>query len=264
MSSGTDIGQGDSESAYLDVAPADNTTVAALLVHRPDGTSTPFTASGGTLTPIPDTSPVQYSQRWTTDTPVVYNQPGKWVLSWTVTGTGEGAEDLEVWVVASPIAGGPTWAPGRSRVANYVPHRTLASSASSIIGSQDTYELTFDSTTRPTGIQIDRLIADGIDWITTLVTPLHPTSQPAAALLAALWAAISAERSWPNDEQSLSRANDMEKRLDSLLAALLVSNGNANNDSGTEDPAVHPLPVWSFPPAPCDDLSYGWRSPYRY
>jgi hypothetical protein len=241
----TDVGVGDAEVAVIDVAPADGTTAATLTVYKPDGTSDTITASGGALEPIPDSSDT--SQQWTADTPVVYDAAGKWVLHWDVTGTGESAEDLEVFVVASPVAGGPTWTPGRSRVANYVPHRTLAKLLTSTIESQDAYAFTFDSTTLPTGVMCDRLIADGVDWVTALVTPLNARSEPLAALVAALWAAVAVERSWPNDDQSLQRANDMEKRLDSMLAALIRSNDEANN--GTDDGFDIVYPVWSFPAA---------------
>jgi hypothetical protein len=256
VSTGTDVGTGDSELAYVDVAPADNTTQATLTVDKPDGTSTTVTVSGGTLTAIDGTNPVQYSQRWTSDQPVTYDQPGRWVLKWAVTGAGEGAEDLEVWVVASPVAGGPDWAPGRSRVAAYVPHRTLVRSIDSTIESQDGYAFTFDSTTVPNGVTVSRLIADGVDWITAVLVPLNTASQPLAALLAALHAAISVERSWPDDDTSLQRANDMEKRLDGMLVALTASNAAANTAAGV---AAYPPPVmpqWSFPPA-------DWRWDYN-
>lgn len=228
----SDVGVGDSETPFVDVAPADNTTAATLTVNKPDGTSTPVPASGGALTPIPGTSPVQYSQRWTADTPVTYSQPSKWVLHWDVTGTGEGDEDLEVWVVASPVAGGPTWLPGRSRVANYVPHRTLVRSISSIIDSQDTYEYTFDSTTLPSGVQVDRLIADGAAWVRARAINLHINLYDAASVCVALYAAAAVERGWPTDDQSLQRANDIEKRLDAMLDNLVAANDVANGDDG--------------------------------
>lgn len=253
----TDVGVGDSELVFLDIAPADSTTLAALTVDKPDGTSAPAAVTGGALVAIPDTSPVQYSQRWTADSPVAYDHAGRWVLHWTVTGTGEGAEDLEVFVVASPVAGGPTWLPGRSRVANYVPHRTLVRSSSSIIGSQDAYQLTFDSTTLPSGIQVDRLIADGAAWVTARAINLHITLYDAAAVCTTLYSAAAVERGWPNDDQSLQRANDMEKRLDGMLATLVAANDVANGtgDYGLE--IAHP--VWSFPVAdPRYDSSCYW------
>jgi hypothetical protein len=255
----TDVGVGDAETPYLDVAPADAGTAVTLEARKPDGTASSVTMTGGDLAPIPGTTPVQYSQRWTANTPVVYTQPGRWVLHYEVTGTGEGTEDLEVFVAASPTAGGPTWLPGRSRVANYVPHRTLVRSTASVVGSQDSYELTFDSSTIPTGVQVDRLIADGAAWVTARVAPLNVLSEPAASVIATLWAAAAVERGWPQDDSSLQRANDLEKRMDTLMAGLLVSNENANSDAGTADPATHVQPQWSFPAAnPAYDSPWYW------
>jgi hypothetical protein len=247
----SDIGAGDSELGTLNVAPADGTTLAVLTVTAPDGTVTPYTATGGPLLPIDGSSDTQ--QLWTTDQPITYSAAGHWVLGWIVTGTGEGAEDLDVYVVASPVAGGPTWLPGRSRVAAYVPHRTLARSVSSTVESDDTYAWTFDSTTTPPGTTVDRLIADGAAWVTTIVTPLVVTSQPLAGLISALWAAIAVERSWPQDDQSLPRANDMEKQLNTMLAELKVANTAAG--TGTDQTYGVVNPVWSFP---CADLRWDY------
>lgn len=250
----SDVAQGDSEIPVLDVSPADGTTTATLTLREPDGTSSPVPVVADLLVAIPGTSPVQYAQRWTATAPVVYDQAGRWVLHWQVTGTGEGVEDLEVWVTPSPTGSGPTWLPGRSRVAAYVPHRTLARSVASTTDSADTYQFTFDSTTTPPGVLVDRLIADGADWVTAHVTPMHPTSQPTAALLAALWSAVAVERSWPNDDSSLQRANDMEKQMNTLAAGLVASNHAANDDSGVVDPSTV-LPRWSFPDP---DLRYDY------
>lgn len=252
----SDIGQGDSELATLDVSPADVTTAATLTVTAPDGTSTGYSATGGVLVAIAGTSPVEYSQRWTADTPVMYSAPGLWVLHWEVTGTGEGAEDLEVYVVASPVAGGPTWAPGRSRVAAYIPHRTVVRAAGSTIASTDAYAWTWDSTTTPPGVTVDRLIADGVAWISALITPMNVKSEPTAGVLSALWAAIFIERSWPDDDDSLQRANDMEKQLNTMLAQLTASNDLANANDGVEGGSYAVDVAYSFPAADCR-----WDSP---
>jgi hypothetical protein len=242
----SDIGLGDSEVPYVDVSPADLTTAATLTVTAPDGTVTPTAATVGDLVEIPGTSPTEYTQRWTAVSPVTYSAAGRWVLHWDVAGTGEGAEDLEVFVVPSPVAGGPTWWPGRSRVAAYIPHRTLQRSVSNTIGSQDEYEMTFGSQTIPTGIVCDRLIADGAAWVTALVTPLATTSEPLASLLCALHAAIAIERSWPDDDQSLQRANDMEKQLNTMLAQLIAANG-VSTSTGDYGLDIAPAPAYSFP-----------------
>ncbi len=251
----SDLGVGDAETPTLTVAPASGDTAVTLTVHAPDDTSSTVTMTGGTLTAIPDTSPVEYSQVWTADTPVVYDQARRWVLSFTVTGTGEGAEDLERFVVPSPVAGGPTWAPGRSKVATYVPHRTLARSLTTTIGSADEYVMSFDETTRPSGTQVDALIVDAVAWVGARVSPMHATMEGLARALAALLTAAWVERSWPNDDQSLQRANDMEKRADRLMADLIEANNSAG---GTGDFGIDIVPVWAFPsPDPrYDDARY--------
>ncbi len=246
---GTDLGQGDVEQPWLTVSPADANTTVTLVVHRPDGTSAVVPATPGALEPIAGTSPVEYSQRWTGD-PVVYDAPGRWVLAWTVTGAGEGAEEFEAYVVASPVAGGPAWLPGRSRVANYVPTRTLERNPASIISSQDAYELTFTANTRPTGLAVDRLIADGAAWVTSRVHPLNTRSEQAASVVVALYAAAAVERGTPEGEDSLQRANDLERRLDRLMADLISANSDANDeDAGEGEYALEIAPAWSFPPA---------------
>lgn len=239
----SDIGQGDSEIAFLDVQPADTDTAVTLTVRKPNGTTDPITMTGGVLVEIADTSPQQYSQRWTGSSVVTYDQPGHWVLHYQVDGTGEGAEDLEVFVVPSPIAGGPTWLPGRSRVANYVPGRTLSIDAS-------THELTFSSTTRPTGLMVDRLIGDAATRITGTVGTVHATLEAQAGVLTAMWTAASVERGFPDDEQSqlsLQRASDLEKRADMMLAELI--NANQSVTGGGPSYAIDIAPKWSFPVA---------------
>ena len=250
----SDVGTGDSEVPTLLVAPADGTTAVTLEVRPPTGSPYPLTMTGGALQPIPNSTDQQ--QLWTATSPVVYSEPGRWVLHFASANTGEGVEDLEVYVAASPVAGGPTWTPGRSRVANYVPHRTLVRNTASTLTSADTFAWTFDSTTTPPGVSVDRLIADGVDWVTALITPLHAKSEKLAALLAALWAAIALERAWPDDDDSLQRANDMEKQLTSMLAALRQSNDDANN--GTDNGFDIVYPYWAFPAADCrwDSATY--------
>lgn len=251
----SDLGQGDSEVPYVTVSPADGSTTAVLTVHAPDGTSTTVEATGGDLEPIPGTSPQLYKQRWSATTPVTYTQSGRWVLSWAVGGTGEGAEDLEVWVVAPPTAGGPTWTPGRSRVAAYVPHRSLERSLEATGDSGETYAWTFTSNTTPPAITVDRLIADGVAWVSARVSPLHASLNEAASVAAAVYAAAAVERGTPEGAESLQRANDLERRLDVLLRDLIDAN-NAANESGDFGVDIAPAPQWSFPPADCR-----WDSP---
>lgn len=244
----SDLGVGDAEQPTLTVAPADTDTTVTLTVKAPDGTATPVPVTAGPLESIVGTSPVEYQQTWASTDPVTYTSPGRWVLAWTVTGTGEGAEDVEVWVVASPTAGGPTWTPGRSRVANYLPHRTLVRDLSTTHSSQDVLLMSWDATTTPTGVQVERLIADGVAYISARLAPVHANSEAAAAVLVCLYTAAAIERSWPHDNESLPRANDLEKRLDGMLAGLIAANRDANTDDGTSYP-IEIAPAWSFPRA---------------
>lgn len=236
----TDVGVGDSETPRLTVQPYDATTAATLTVTTPDGvvTNPAATTSDGGAT-------------WTT-APVTYTQPGRWLLTWTVTGTGAGAETQEVYVVASPVAGGPTWLPGRSRVANYVPARTLARNIGSVVGSADTYELTFDSTTRPSGVMIDRLIADGGAWVTSAVPAVAASLYEVASVAVALWVAAAVERGWPDSDVSLERADQLQKLAEKMRADLVAAN---RDETGTSpgDANVR-LPLYAFPqPVPWGD-----------
>ncbi|MFD6416003.1 hypothetical protein [Streptomyces sp. NPDC060194] len=80
---------GDRVTASLSVEPYDVTTVAALVVTRPDGTtvSPVATGAGG-------------GQSWSA--PVLYSMAGVWRLSWTVTGTGASVEHQLVSVAPAP------------------------------------------------------------------------------------------------------------------------------------------------------------------
>jgi hypothetical protein len=240
----SDLGVGDAEIPTLTVQPADADTVAVLVVKAPDGSSTPVPVTGGALTAVPGTSPVEYAQTWTATDPVTYSAPGRWVLTWTVTGTGEGAEDVEVFVVASPIAGGPTWTPGLSRVAAYIPHRTIQRSLSSTTQSQDGYAWTWDDTTTPPASTVFMLISDAVAWVSARVSPLHASLFDLARAVAAIHTAAAIERSWPQADDELQRALDLEKRLERMLADLIEANNSAN---GTNDYGIEITPIWAFP-----------------
>jgi hypothetical protein len=250
----SDLGVGDSEVVSLTVQPADGDTVATLVATAPDGTASPVPVAGGALEAVTG-SPDEYAQTWTSVDPVTYSAAGRWVLSWTVTGTGEGAEDVEVFVVASPTAGGPTWTPGRSNVAAYVPHRTLSRSLSSTVGSADEYVFTFDQTTTPPGTAVDRLIADAVARVSARVSPMQAGMHALARAVASLMAAVWVERSWPQDDQALQRANDMEKQANLMLADLASANA-AEGETG--EYGIDVVPYWSFPAADprYDDASY--------
>jgi hypothetical protein len=139
-------------------------------------------------------------------------------------------------------------------VANYVPQRTLARNPASYTEAGDSYELTFDGSTRPSGVQVDRLIADGAAWVGARVSPLNDTLTDAASVIVALYAAAAVERGWPHDDNSLQRANDLEKRLDRMLTDLVKANDDVNGPDDPDLPQTNPMPVWAFPtPVPHGD-----------
>jgi hypothetical protein len=237
---GSDAGVGDVETPYLDVQPGDNTTTGSLTVTAPDGTtSSPAVTAGAPQDMGGGVTVVRL-----TAAPVTYNAPGRWVLGWQVTGTGTGAEVLTVQVVSSPTAGGPAWVPGRSRVANYIPGRTLATDA-------DTHQLTFDSRTVPSGIMVDRLVADAVTWVTSATGTVSSGLYDLAGTVAAIWAAAAVERGYPEEEQvdaALRRANDLLSLATSMRADLVRANDASSGTPNPTDPASQVRPVWSFPP----------------
>lgn len=145
----------------------------------------------------------------------------------------------------------PDWAPTVQQVADYLPHRTILRSTTSTGENEDNYRFTWDETTTPPGTTVERLIANGVGWVLGQAIPLNESLFSSATLVAILHAAAAVERSWPNDDQSLQRANDLEKRMDKLLASLIVANDAANTpDPGDPDYGIDvAVPYWSFPPA---------------
>jgi len=242
----SDLGVGDVEVPWLDVTPADATTAATLVATRPDDSTIPI-ATGAP-------GAVDGKRRFTAAEAITYNQPGWWVLTWTVTGTGASSETQRKLVVASPVAGGPTWTPGRSRVANYVPARTQVHGQSGVV-------LTFDSTTRPTGIQVDRLIADGVSWVVSRCGTIHSSLTDLASAVAAVYAAAMVEQGFPEREavtreNAIDTAAQLWRQARQMLDDLSAANTAATGTSPT-DPNSALLPRFSFPdPVPWGDKTF--------
>lgn len=179
--------------------------------------------------------------------------PGTYVAVWTVEGTGAGVETGTYYARPTPVPADntPTWLPSLADVAKYVPQRTLARNPATFQEAGDSYLLTFDDTTRPTDAMVQRLIVDGAAWVTARAANLHVSLGAAAATCTAIYAAAAVERGWPHDDNSLQRANDLEKRLDTLLADLVAANNDANDEeNGEGDWALEIAPLWYFPQAP--------------
>jgi len=159
-----------------------------------------------------------------------------------------------------PIPAGPSpspsveWAPTRAQVADYVPWRTLTRAESSIVESDDDYEATFSTTTRPPGDAVDRLIGNAAARILARVGTLAESLQDAARTVCCLLVGSWIERSWPEDQDSQTRADALAKEAELLLDELVEAN---EATSGTGEYGLDIAPVWSFPLPDCrwDDAS---------
>lgn len=230
-------GVGDMQVPQLVVDPYDTTTEATLLVEAPDGTtSTPpvSTADGG--------------HTWLTGDPISYDLPGWWVLLWTVTGTGGGAEPQPVYVTGLPEAGGPLWAPDRVQVANYIPGRTVV-----VNGAGLATRYTFDATTRPSGGQVDGLIRDATAWVEAATGAVNETLWPMATAATGMRAAGLVELGWPDRESGLpidgmiTVARELLDRAEQMRTDLARANAAITGDDPT-NPGSNLLPQWAFPP----------------
>ncbi len=224
---------GGTEVATLTVDPFDDTTVATITVTKPDGSTAtvdaPVTGDGG--------------HTWTT--PITYDLADGWVLLWTVTGMGAGVRPYAVFVTALPVPGGPSWRPDLSKVASYIPNRTLARGT---INGSNVAVLTFDNTTKPPGPTVDALLTDGIAWVLTATGPTIAAGlTPMAAAVAAAWTAAQVERGWPDRPQDVTTAADLLAMAERMRADLVAANAAATGTQPT-DPVATLLPMGQFPP----------------
>lgn len=239
-----DLTVGDWETAYLDVAPYDDTTAVTLAIHSPADTSlagTAATVDAGVVLVNDDGVNVK---RFTASA-VQYPAGGWWVRSWQVTGVGASEPDERFFVAPNPTAGGPMWSPTREQVADYIPERTVE--IDRLSSGQPV--LTFTADTRPSARQVDRQIIGAVGWITTACGDLDDTLHEAASDVAAIRAAGMAEISWPVRDGDISAGQALLAQADAGLKSL-----KERNDLLTVAP-VDPdknllLPVYSFPPAP--------------
>lgn len=238
----SDLSVGDVDILYLDVTPAAGDTTGTLTVYRPDGTSMPVPVTPGPVAGDPAV------RRLTAD-PVTFTLPGRWVFSWMVTGTGVGAEDIEVWVAAPPVAGGPSWAPGLSRVAAYIPRLTVDQ-----VTPGSAVEIgTFDTRTNPTGLIAQRHINDAVAEVLALTGTVPDALHALASAIAARRAAASILRAYGDDragQDTLAVAAALDARADADLNRLQTA-----VDPGGDGYGIEIVPVYAFPtPTPWDDL----------
>lgn len=233
---------GDYTTPQLAVTPFDGTTVAALTVHAPDGTSSTPTASS-----------TDGGAHWTT-TAVSFTQAGWWLLTWVVTGTGAGTEFERIYVTPAPT--GPAWAPDLVAVAKYVPRRTVIAAAN----GYGTPQNTFSSETHPSAAQVEALIADAVAWVQVRVgvgsADISAGLYGAATRSAALWAAGMVEATWPDNRDDLSTAQLLLEQAKVAREELWAANV-ATTGTDVEDPSANLMPMWSFPrPDPWGDTIF--------
>lgn len=159
-----------------------------------------------------------------------------------------------------PAGGGstlPDWAPTLDRVAAYCTARTMTKQ----VDGSNVEQPAFTSSTQPTATQVDEFIADAVAWVLMRTGPIDATLTDSATACAAIFAASSVERRYP--ERQSSNRQDAMKTADDLLALaksmredLRLAN-EAITGTDPEDPGAVLMPVWSFPaPAPYGDYVF--------
>lgn len=223
---------GSTDALSLVVDPYDLTTLATVVVTRP---------SGPPLTP---TATSTDHHTWTAS--AVYNQTGRWVATWTVTGTGAGVAEREIWVSVPPAAtAGVGWRPDLWQVADYIPGRTL-------VGAVDGYGAalnTFDDSTHPTGGQVHRLITAAVSWVELKTGPdIDPSLDDSASACVAIYTAAAVERGYPDSSRDVAVADQLYKQAVAMRDDLHRANV-ALTGTDPEEPSAVLLPSYSFPPA---------------
>ena len=139
----------------------------------------------------------------------------------------------------------PSWAPDLTRVAAYVPHRTMVRNTGTSSGS---ITGTFSDATAPTGDQVNMLVVDACARVTNRCGPIDPALWPMATAVAAILAAALVERAYPTNQSDVATSDSLEAQGEKMLAELESAN-EALTGEDPDDPAAHLMPVWSFPPA---------------
>lgn len=227
----------------LGVTP-DGTTIADILVYRPDGTLLTGVAESG---PVGD----EYTAQWyATQTGLAGGEalPGDWVAVWTVNGTGAGVQPkvYNVRALPSPSSTRPTWTPYLSEVADYVPRLTIDVTTP---GSAVEYG-TFNGNTNPTDGQAQRILDGAVNSIDGRVGTITTALAGLARVVASQRAAAAILRAYPRSTSptaDLQAADALDRRADLDLTVLIAG---AADSSGSVGDANAQLPAWTFPSPP--------------
>lgn len=233
---------GSTDTLTLTVDPFDNTTAITVTVTAPPGGTdlnpTVVTADGG--------------HTWTGT--AVYATAGRWVAHWTVTNTGAGKAEEEIWVSApATAAAAVVWRPELWHVADYVPGRTL-------VGAVDGYGTalnTFDNTTHPPAASVQRLVTAGCAWVLAKTGPVDASLTDMARAVAAIWVGAAVLRGFPDNTKDTTDADRLLQQAETMRDDLHFANV-AITGTDIEDPEATLLPVFSFPaPVAWGDVDFG-------
>lgn len=224
---------GSTDTLTFGVDPFDGTTGVTVQVVGPDAT---------TLTPTMITSDGGHTwagnPQWTA--------AGKWVAYWTITGTGAGKTEQEIWVSqpASPAAA-VSWRPELWQVADLIPGRTLVGAVDGYGNALNTFD---DVSTHPTASQVQRLITGACAWVLLKTGPIvaDGSLDPAATEVAALRAAGLVEQGYPDNRDDLNAAAQLLAQASAMRDDLRKANEAATGQD-PEEPEAHLFPVYSFP-----------------
>lgn len=220
--------------------------VLQLTLDVYDGTTSATVTVTGPSAQIltPPAASVDGGQTWTA-TPS-YDEAGRWVATWTVTGVGATKFGTEIWVSDLPTPGvALAWRPELWHVAAYVPRRT-------IVGAVDGFGVsrkTFDDTTTPSNAEVANLITDACNWVAVAAGTIDASLTEAARGAASRYAAGLVELTYPDNGDDLNTADILLKQAEQMRRDLAA----ANIAITVDDPATDTdnlLPVWSFPSPP--------------
>lgn len=227
----------------LGVAP-DGSTVATLVVSRPDGTPIANPAIGAW---VGDEKTAQwYATNDGTAGAPTGPAVGDWLAVWTVTGTGATVAP-KVYPV-QPLPGTstrPQWMPFLSEVADYCPYLTLDST---VPGAQ-TYLGTFTGATTPTDEQAQRHVARVADPIRDRWPDLSTGVYRLARTYVTLRSAANIIRAFGRTDAERAAASDLASQADTVWLEF----STAANDTTTSPTAAAQVPVWAFP----DPVAWG-------
>jgi hypothetical protein len=221
----------------LGVTP-DGSTVASVVVTRPDGT----VITG--LTPSSWVGDVKTVQWYATDDGTSDSTTdaasGDWLAVWTVIGTGASVSPKIYAVQALPTAEPALlYQPFLHEVGDLVSWLTL----STVIPGGSTFLGTFTGETWPT----DEVVARQIRLVTAPVAARWPdlstSLRPVARNYIAVAVAAILARSYPRPGDDRSDATALERQAEAMWEQLV----QLADDQTTSPAATAQVPVWSFP-----------------